>query len=96
MTEVNLIDLVAAHPWLLEEAGIDPALVGALMKLRLPELSDRLSWSFTLPESLRGVRLRDISVEKEGIRARLTGSGLRLGGADAGPVRASEAAARAG
>ncbi|MEU1277068.1 DUF2993 domain-containing protein [Streptomyces sp. NPDC005805] len=89
LTEVNLIDLVAEHPWLLEKAGIDPALVGALMKLRLPELSDRLSWSFTLPESLGGVRLRDISVEKEGIRARLTGSGLRLGGGDAGPARAS-------
>ncbi|UUN30766.1 DUF2993 domain-containing protein [Streptomyces sp. FIT100] len=82
LTGVNLVDLVADHPWLLERAGIDPRLIGALLEMRPPELSDRLSLSFELPKSMPGdIRLRDIVVKSEGIRADLTGTGLTFGGA---------------
>ncbi|MFC5804994.1 DUF2993 domain-containing protein [Streptomyces formicae] len=81
LSEVNLVDLVVDHPWLLEKAGIDPDLVGSLLKMKPPELSDRLSLSFELPKSMPGnIRLRDIVVKSEGIRADLTGTGLTLGG----------------
>ncbi|MFD7229451.1 DUF2993 domain-containing protein [Streptomyces sp. NPDC059881] len=81
LTEVNLVDLVVDHPWLLEKAGIDPHLIGSLLKMRPPELSDRLSLSFELPKSMpEEIRLRDIVVEREGIRAEVTGTGLTFGG----------------
>ncbi|MFE3328968.1 hypothetical protein [Streptomyces sp. NPDC059176] len=55
-------------------------MVGSLLKLRPPELSDRLALSFTLPETATGdVRLRDVQVERDGVRADLTGSGLSFG-----------------
>lgn len=80
LMKVNLVDLVVEHPWLLEKAGIDPHLIGSLLKLRPPELSDRLSLSFKLPKTASGdIRLRDIQVERDGIRADLTGSGLTFG-----------------
>ncbi|MFG3506823.1 DUF2993 domain-containing protein [Streptomyces sp. NPDC047821] len=79
---VNLVDLVADHPWLLEKAGIDPALIGALLKLRPPELADRFSLSFALPDSAGDVRLRHVGVEGSGIRVGLTGSGLAFGDAN--------------
>ncbi|MEU0666751.1 DUF2993 domain-containing protein [Streptomyces lavendulocolor] len=83
LTEVNLIDLVVEHPWILRKAGIDPDLVGALLKLRPPQLADRFSLSFRLPESAGDVRLRHVGVDGSGIRVGLTGSGLALGDAEA-------------
>ncbi|MEV6396998.1 DUF2993 domain-containing protein [Streptomyces sp. NPDC051907] len=79
LMKVNLVDLVVDHPWLLEKAGIDPKLIGALLALRPPELSDQLSLSFELPKTTGDVRLRDIVVERSGVRADLTGTGLAFG-----------------
>ncbi|MFF8830937.1 DUF2993 domain-containing protein [Streptomyces sp. NPDC015131] len=93
LTEVNLVDLVAEHPWLLEKAGIDPGLIGALLKLRPPQLADRFSLSFELPRSAGDLRLRRVAVDGSGIRVGLTGQGLAFGSTGA---RASAPAAPEG
>lgn len=79
LMKVNLVDVVIEHPQLLRKVGVDPGLVEALLALKPPELSERLSLSFELPRSLSDLNLRDITVEREGIRARVVGSGLRIG-----------------
>ncbi|MGP3953189.1 LmeA family phospholipid-binding protein [Streptomyces sp. 7N604] len=76
---LNLVDVVAEHPWLLKKVGIDPALVAGLMKLTQPQLSERLSLAFELPDMPGYVRLRDISVEEDGIRVDLSGMDLPFG-----------------
>ncbi|MFJ4920826.1 hypothetical protein [Streptomyces sp. NPDC088725] len=76
------MDAVAEHPWLLEKAGVDPALIQALPHLRLPERSDRLALSFTLPKPPGDLRLQHITVEREGIRVEPAGPGIPLGGTD--------------
>lgn len=43
LMKVNLVDVVLDHPQLLRKAGIDPGLVEALLALKPPELSERLS-----------------------------------------------------
>ncbi|MFI6880598.1 DUF2993 domain-containing protein [Streptomyces sp. NPDC050400] len=79
---MNLIDIAIDHPWLLQKIGLDPALLDGLARLTRPELADRLSLAFRLPE-LPGdhgyVRLRDVTVEKDGIRVDLSGAGLAVG-----------------
>ncbi|MGP3773347.1 LmeA family phospholipid-binding protein [Streptomyces sp. SDT5-1] len=79
----NLIDIALAHPAVLKRLGLDPALLDGLTRLTRPELADRLSLAFRLPQ-LPGdagyVRLRDVTVEKEGIRVDLSGGGLSVGG----------------
>ncbi|MER5460029.1 DUF2993 domain-containing protein [Streptomyces sp. NPDC002668] len=85
LMKVNLVDVVLDHPQLLRKAGIDPGLVEALLALKPPELSERLSLSFELPDSLKELRLQNITVERDGIKARVRGSGLRVGqGASSG------------
>ncbi|MFF3342799.1 LmeA family phospholipid-binding protein [Streptomyces flavidovirens] len=79
LMKLNLVDVVMDHPWLLEKAGIDPELIGALLNLRPPELSEQLSLSFRLPRTPGDLRLRGITVEREGIRADLAGTGLTFG-----------------
>ncbi|WP_329456564.1 LmeA family phospholipid-binding protein [Streptomyces sp. NBC_01497] len=79
LMRVNLVDVVAQHPWLLRKAGIDPAFVDALVHLRLPQLSDRLSLTVRLPKEPVPVRLRHVTVDQDGIRADLGGSGIHLG-----------------
>ncbi|MEV6780122.1 LmeA family phospholipid-binding protein [Streptomyces syringium] len=79
LMRVNLVDVVVDHPWLLKRIGIDPKLVTALMGLRPPELSDRLSLSFQLPKQARDLHLRHVTVERDGIRADLTGVELPIG-----------------
>ncbi|MFI1393652.1 DUF2993 domain-containing protein [Streptomyces sp. NPDC020681] len=79
LMKVNLVDVVIEHPQLLEKVGVDPALVKGLLALKPPELSERLSLSFELPRSLRELELSDVTVEEQGIKARVVGSGLRLG-----------------
>ncbi|MDJ0465333.1 DUF2993 domain-containing protein [Streptomyces sp. H27-C3] len=79
LMKVNLVDVVIDNPWLLKKVGIDPKLVAALLSLRPPELSEQLSLSFRLPKTPGDLRLRDISVESEGIRADLAGTGLTFG-----------------
>ncbi|MFD5750998.1 DUF2993 domain-containing protein [Streptomyces sp. NPDC127033] len=81
LLRLNLLDVVADNPGLLKRAGIDPTLVDALLNLRPPELSDRLSLSFELPKTPGDLRLRHITVEPDGIRARLVGSSVPVGGA---------------
>lgn len=81
LMKVNLVDVVLDHPWILEKVGIDPKILGALSGLTKPQLADRLSLSFRLPRTPGDVRLRDISVEKDGIRADLTGAELPFGDA---------------
>ncbi|WP_274563229.1 DUF2993 domain-containing protein [Streptomyces spiramyceticus] len=79
LMKLNLVDVIIEHPWLLKKVGIDPKLVAALLSLRLPELSEQLSLSFRLPKTPGDLRLREISVEREGIRADLAGAGLTFG-----------------
>lgn len=79
LMKVNLVDVVIEHPQLLRKVGVDPGLVEALLALKPPELSERLSLSFELPSSLSELNLRDITVERAGIKARVVGSGLRIG-----------------
>ncbi|MGP3983447.1 LmeA family phospholipid-binding protein [Streptomyces sp. KR80] len=78
---LNLVDVVVAHPWLLKKVGIDPAIVSGLKGLTQPKLSERLSLSFQLPDVPGYVRLRNVSVERDGIRADLSGMDLPFGDA---------------
>ncbi|MGH3311657.1 MAG: hypothetical protein ACRDP3_13900 [Streptomyces sp.] len=65
----------------MEKIGIDPGLVAGLKKIEEPKLAEKLSLSQRLPDVPGDVRLRGISVAKEGIRAQLTGVDVPLGGA---------------
>ncbi|MGW1958317.1 LmeA family phospholipid-binding protein [Streptomyces sp. NPDC001920] len=79
--KLNLIDLALDHPELLKRLGFDPALLDALPRLTRPVLADQLSLGFRLPEPPSGeLRLRDVRVEEDGIRVRLEGAGLTVGG----------------
>ncbi|MEU5686747.1 LmeA family phospholipid-binding protein [Streptomyces venezuelae] len=78
---LNLIDVAMGHPELLKKLGLDPALLNGLSRLTRPVLADRLTLAFQLPK-LPGagtVSLRDVTVEKEGIRVRIAGSGIGIG-----------------
>ncbi|KUF19855.1 LmeA family phospholipid-binding protein [Streptomyces silvensis] len=78
---LNLIDVAMGHPALLKRLGLDPALLRGLSELTRPVLADRLTLAFELPK-LPGdgsVRLADVKVRKDGIRAELEGSGLAFG-----------------
>lgn len=78
---LNLIDLALDNPQVLRRLGLDPGLLDSLSDLTRPALADRLSLAFELPEPEQGeVRLRDVRVEENGIRVRVTGSGLSVGG----------------
>ncbi|MFC7841177.1 DUF2993 domain-containing protein [Streptomyces sp. NPDC057382] len=77
---LNLLDLALDHPRVLRRLGLDPELLDALTGLTRPALAERLSLAFELPEPERGdVRLREVRVEKDGIRVRVSGSGLSVG-----------------
>ncbi len=77
---LNLIDLALDHPELLKRLGFDPALLDALPRLTRPVLADQLSLGFRLPKPSQGeLRLRDVRVEKDGIRVRIEGEGLAVG-----------------
>ncbi|OXS32984.1 LmeA family phospholipid-binding protein [Streptomyces sp. XY006] len=78
---LNLIDLALDNPQVLRRLGLDPGLLDSLSDLTRPALADRLSLAFELPAPEQGeVRLRDVRVEENGIRVRVTGSGLSVGG----------------
>ncbi|MET9365715.1 DUF2993 domain-containing protein [Streptomyces sp. NPDC006632] len=79
LMRVNLVDVVVDHPWLLSKVGIDPKLVAGLLQMRPPELSDSLSFSFTLPKEAQDLRLRGVRVEKDGIVATVSGTDLTVG-----------------
>lgn len=78
---LNLIDVAMGHPELLKKLGLDPGLLKGLSQLTRPVLADRLTLAFQLPK-LPGdgnVWLQDVNVQKDGIRVRLTGTGLSIG-----------------
>ncbi|MEV0256239.1 DUF2993 domain-containing protein [Streptomyces sp. NPDC050732] len=78
---LNLIDVAMGHPELLKKLGLDPALLNGLSQLTRPVLADRLTLAFQLPK-LPGtgtMALRDVTVEKEGIRVRIAGAGIGIG-----------------
>ncbi|GGW77381.1 LmeA family phospholipid-binding protein [Streptomyces caelestis] len=77
---LNLIDLALDNPEVLRRLGLDPDLLDELSGLTRPVLADRLSLAFELPKPEQGdVRLDDVRVEEDGIRVRLSGSGLTVG-----------------
>lgn len=78
LMQVNLIDVVADHPWLLGKVGIDPKVLDGVTRLRPPELSDRLSFSFRLPKEAADLHLHldKLTVQRDGVRADVSGSGL--------------------
>ncbi|MCT7354315.1 DUF2993 domain-containing protein [Streptomyces sp. 15-116A] len=77
---LNLVDLALDHPETLRRLGLDPNLLDTLTHLTRPALADHLSLAFTLPSPPHGeLRLRDVRVEKEGIRVRVTGEDLSTG-----------------
>ena len=80
LMNVNLIDLAVENPEILKRLGFDLALLDGLSNLTRPALVDRLSIGFRLPKPEKGdLRLRDVRVEKDGIRVRVTGQGLTVG-----------------
>ncbi|MEU5273401.1 LmeA family phospholipid-binding protein [Streptomyces hygroscopicus] len=76
---VNLVQAVNDHPQLARKLGIDPTVAAALARLKVPELTDKLQLSFQLPEKAKGIRLANIGVSPEGIRADLTGAEMNFG-----------------
>ncbi|MFI8992867.1 DUF2993 domain-containing protein [Streptomyces sp. NPDC053542] len=75
------LDALVAHPALLKPTGIDPSLLEGLQKVREPRVAEDMEFSAQLPHDLPGdLRLRDISVTKDGVRADLTGADVPLGG----------------
>ncbi|MFJ8469323.1 LmeA family phospholipid-binding protein [Streptomyces swartbergensis] len=77
---LNLIDLALDNPEVLRRLGLDPDLLDELSGLTRPILADRLALAFELPKPEQGdVRLDDVRVEEDGIRVRVSGSGLTVG-----------------
>ncbi|RII13503.1 hypothetical protein DSC45_23365 [Streptomyces sp. YIM 130001] len=81
LMKVNLIDVALDHPQLLKRLGFDPALLEGLSELTRPRLASQLSLGFRLPEVPGGgdVRLRDVRVEKDGIKVSIEGAGVTFG-----------------
>ncbi|GGY28283.1 LmeA family phospholipid-binding protein [Streptomyces djakartensis] len=78
---LNLIDLALSNPDVMRRLGLDPDLLDELSRLTRPVLADRLALAFELPKPEQGdVRLQDVRVEEDGIRVRVSGSGLSVGG----------------
>ncbi|MER7404139.1 DUF2993 domain-containing protein [Streptomyces sp. NPDC000070] len=77
---LNLIDLALDNPEVLRRLGLDPGLLDELSGLTRPVLADRLALAFELPKPEQGnVRLDDVRVEEDGIRVRVSGSGVTVG-----------------
>lgn len=94
---VNMLDVLIENPWLLKKIGIDPGLVEGLKKIEEPKLADKLALNLKLPEMPGDVRLRGISVAKDGIRADLTGVNVPFGkGAEQEEKKAAKSAAAPG
>lgn len=80
MMKGGVLDTLVDHPSLLKPTGIDPSLIQGLQKLREPKVAQKMEFSAQLPDNLPGdIRLRDISVTKNGIRAHLTGKDVPVG-----------------
>ncbi|WP_329170073.1 LmeA family phospholipid-binding protein [Streptomyces decoyicus] len=80
MMKGRVLDTLVDHPSLLKPTGIDPSLIQGLQKLREPKVAQQLEFSGQLPDNLPGdIRLRDISVTKDGVRAQLSGKDVPVG-----------------
>ncbi|WP_229881764.1 LmeA family phospholipid-binding protein [Streptomyces alanosinicus] len=80
LTRINLVDVAVAHPAFLKRLGLDPSLLTTLTKLTRPQIADRFSFAFKLPKPPGGaLRLQSVTVDKDGIRADVSGTGLLLG-----------------
>ncbi|MEW9515911.1 LmeA family phospholipid-binding protein [Streptomyces tubercidicus] len=80
MMKGRVLDTLVDHPSLLKPTGIDPSLIQGLQKLREPKVAQQMEFSAQLPDNLPGdIRLRGISVTKNGIRAQLTGKDVPVG-----------------
>ncbi|MFF8897182.1 LmeA family phospholipid-binding protein [Streptomyces lydicus] len=80
MMKGRALDTLVNHPSLLKPTGIDPSLIQGLQKLREPKVARQMEFSAQLPDNLPGdIRLRDVSVTKNGIRAQLTGKDVPVG-----------------
>ncbi|MGY4968096.1 Protein of unknown function (DUF2993) [Streptomyces sp. SceaMP-e96] len=80
MMKGRVLDTLVDHPSLLKPTGIDPSLIQGLQKLREPKVAQKMEFSAQLPDNLPGdIRLRAISVTKNGIRAQLTGKDVPVG-----------------
>ena len=88
--KVNMVDVVRDNPWLMKKLGLDPALVAGLQKIEEPKLADKLALSLKLPKMPGDVRLRGISVAKDGIRAKVTGVNVPFGGGAGNSVKENE------
>ncbi|MFJ9174867.1 DUF2993 domain-containing protein [Streptomyces sp. NPDC102360] len=74
------LEALADHPALLKPAGIDVSLIEGLRKLREPKVAQKMEFSAQLPKDMPGdLRLRDITVTNDGIRAQLSGKDVPLG-----------------
>ncbi|MFJ6902805.1 LmeA family phospholipid-binding protein [Streptomyces griseoluteus] len=80
LMKVNLFDVVADQPDLPAKLGVDPRLMGAVRGVTEPQLADRLDLSFELPRTPGDIRIQRITVERDGIRAHLSGGALPFGG----------------
>ncbi|MET8557718.1 DUF2993 domain-containing protein [Streptomyces sp. NPDC004959] len=79
LMRVNLVDAALGHPGLLSRLGFDPGLLTSLSALTRPQLADRLTLGFRLPElptQSGDVTLSNVRVTKEGIHVRLAGDGV--------------------
>ncbi|WP_311044668.1 DUF2993 domain-containing protein [Streptomyces sp. ID38640] len=80
MMKGRVLDTLVDHPSLLKPTGIDSSLIQGLQKLREPKVAQQMEFSVQLPDNVPGdIRLRDIAVTKNGIRAQLTGKDVRVG-----------------
>ncbi|MFJ9417256.1 LmeA family phospholipid-binding protein [Streptomyces sp. NPDC101227] len=80
MMKGRVLDTLVDHPSLLKPTGIDPSLIQGLRKLREPKVAQQMEFSMQLPDNLPGdIRLRGVSVTKDGIRAQLTGKDVPVG-----------------
>jgi hypothetical protein len=84
LMKVNMLDVLMRHPAVLQKFGVSPALLDGVRHLKVPELADKLSLSMRLPDVPGDVRLRGVSVTKDGIRARLTAVDVPFGDAKGG------------
>ncbi|MEB8342107.1 LmeA family phospholipid-binding protein [Streptomyces endophyticus] len=74
------LDALAEHPELLKPAGVDPSLIEGLQKLQEPKVAKKMEFAAQLPKDLPGdLRLRDVAVTDDGIRAQLSGRDVPLG-----------------
>ncbi|WP_405551364.1 DUF2993 domain-containing protein [Streptomyces sp. NBC_01171] len=79
LMKVNLFDVVADQPDLPAKLGVDPKLMGAVRGVTEPQLADQLNLSFALPKTPGDIRIERITVERDGIRAHLSGGALPFG-----------------